>query len=448
VTLPSSLLVLALWPAVAGPPSRGDALAYRVVDYDVALELDREKKTVTGHERVQLRAFESTERVVFPRNGLRVTAVRAETGEALVPVDAGERLEVALPKPLRRGRTTSLTFDYEAVAPRGVVFHDDAVYTSFDTCHWMVCRDRPDDKATLTLALTVPDGLTAVANGVPVAKRRPRPGFTQHVFRESVPSAPYLFGFVVGELTRTARMVGGVRFEYFARGLPAARRDQLFADDARMLAFFAEKAGRPLPQPFYGQVVVDGDVAQEMSSFSVLGRAVLEPRLATPSEDWAVAHELAHQYWGNLVTCADWSHFWLNEGLTTFMTAAWKEQRWGRAAYDRELELAQKRWRAAVDAGFDVPLAFAGEYPSLHIKRAITYSKALVFLDRLRAAVGDEAFWRALRTYTRKFAGRNAVSLDFQNAFGAAGQATVAPLFKSWVFGEGPAAPARAPAAP
>jgi aminopeptidase N len=179
---------------------------------------------------------------------------------------------------------------------------------------------------------------------------------------------------------------------------------------------------------------VDGEVAQEMSSFSVLGRALVEARRATASEDWAAAHELGHQFWGNLVTCADWPHFWLNEGMTTFMVAAWKEQRWGRAAYDRELELARKRHQTAVEAGFDVPLTFAGAYPSLRIKRAITYSKAVLFIDRLRQTMGDTAFWSALRAYTRKYGGRAVESRDFQAAFQAATRTDLCPVFAEWVY--------------
>jgi aminopeptidase N len=253
------------------------------------------------------------------------------------------------------------------------------------------------------------------------------------VWREGEPSAAYLFGFAAGGFVRSARVAGGVRFEYWARDIDAAARDALVAEDARMLAFFAEKAGRPLPRPFYAQVFVDGDAAQEVSSFSILGRELVQARRAAPAEDWAAAHELAHQNWGNLVTCADWPHFWLNEGLTMFMVSAWKEQRWGRAAYDRELDLARQRHQAAIDAGFDVPLSFAGEYPSLRLKRAITYDKALLFLDQLRTTMGDAAFWRALRAYTRKFAGRAVVTRDFEAAFQAETKLDLGPLFAAWV---------------
>src|SRR6185436_12191835 len=110
------------------------------------------------------------------------------------------------------------------------------------------------------------------------------------------------------------------------------------------------------------------------------GTEEVAPILKDPHEDWAIAHELAHQWWGNSLTCADWSELWLNEGLTVFMVAAYKEARWGRADYERELALANKRWAAAKAQSFDVPLSWKGAYPSLKLKRAMAYAKSVVFL--------------------------------------------------------------------
>ncbi|HET6151158.1 MAG TPA: M1 family aminopeptidase [Polyangia bacterium] len=236
------------------------------------------------------------------------------------------------------------------------------------------------------------------------------------------------------QFSRTVRRHQGVTFEYYAVDMDQDQMKRIFTDDDRMLAFFVDKAGRPLPHAFYRQVVVDGAAAQEMSSFSVLGRQYLDPRLTDPQEDWLVAHEMAHQFWGNLVTCADWSHFWLNEGLTVFMVAAYKEQRWGRQAYDRELKLAHGAHETAIEVGFDVPLAFKGEYPSLGVKRAITYSKGMLFLDTLRETVGDRSFWTALKKLTLRFAGRAVLSQDFQKIFAAETDKDLSKLFDEWVY--------------
>jgi aminopeptidase N len=407
---------------------------FRVFDYQLDLTIDRAERSVAGHERLRLRSTgDGLGAVGFPRNGLEVRAVTTDRGATLATRLIGDQIEVRLPRALARGQELSIVVDYTAREPKGIVFHPDAVYTVFHTCHWMLCRDRPDDKATLTLAIAAPEGLTMVASGAPVKRG---------VWRERVPSSTYLFGFALGNFTRVSRTHQGVTLEYFTTTGDADWLARAFAGDEQMLDFFVAKAGRRLPRSFYRQVVVDGDAAQEMSSFSVLGRGELERRLADPSEDWLIAHELAHQFWGNLVTCADWPHFWLNEGLTTFMVAAWKEQRWGRQAYERELGLWRARHQTAVEARFDVPLTFAGEYPSLRIKRAVVYSKGALFLARLREVMGERAFWEGLARYTRRHAGGSAVTQDLQRAFAAGSDQDLSKLFDEWAYG-GAADPAR-----
>ena len=147
-----------------------------------------------------------------------------------------------------------------------------------------------------------------------------------------------------------------------------------------------------------------------------------------------IAHELAHQWWGNAITCASWGEFWLNEGITVFMTAAWKQQRWGEPAYQRELSLARQRHQRAIDASFDKPLAWAGDYPSLALSRAVRYSKGMLFMHALRLELGDTAFWDGLRRYTRAQLGQRVVSADLQRAMEAAAGRSLAALFGRWVY--------------
>ena len=110
-----------------------------------------------------------------------------------------------------------------------------------------------------------------------------------------------------------------------------------------------------------------------------------------------IVHELAHQWWGNLVTCATWQDFWLNEGITTFMTAAWKESRYGRAAYTAELDLARARVSKVREQGWDKPLAFAGPYPSLGDEAGGAVQQGRAVHGSTAHALGDEAFWRGLK---------------------------------------------------
>jgi Peptidase family M1 domain len=116
------------------------------------------------------------------------------------------------------------------------------------------------------------------------------------------------------------------------------------------------------------------------------------------------------------------------------MVAAYKEQRWGAAAYERELGLFRQRHALATEAGFDVKLAFAGDYPSLRMQRAIVYSKAALFLHHLRQELGDVRFWNGLRYFTQQRAGQSVDSRDFQHDLEAASGADLSAPFQAWVF--------------
>ena len=114
-----------------------------------------------------------------------------------------------------------------------------------------------------------------------------------------------------------------------------------------------------------------------------------------------MAHELAHQWWGNLLTCADWSDFWLNEGLGRPTSAsAWKERAWGRDEYLREILMSHLRYQRAAADGKDRPLVWTGWAKAEEMGGPITYSKGSLVLHLLRAEIGDTAFWKGLRDYT------------------------------------------------
>ncbi|MCE9521212.1 MAG: M1 family peptidase, partial [Alphaproteobacteria bacterium] len=211
--------------------------------------------------------------------------------------------------------------------------------------------------------------------------------------------------------------------------------NRLFADTRRMLKFFEQKSGIRFSEPAYTQVLAEGSEAQEAAAHATIGTEEVMPILSDPHEDWAIAHELAHQWWGNSLTCADWSELWLNEGLTVFMVAAYKEQRWGRADYDRELALANKRWSNAKAQNFDVPLSWKGVYPSLKLKRAMAYAKSVVFIDLLRRELGEAAFWQGIKGYTRRHVGGVVTARDLQRAMERAAGKDLSALFAVWVFG-------------
>jgi hypothetical protein len=106
-----------------------------------------------------------------------------------------------------------------------------------------------------------------------------------------------------------------------------------------------------------------------------------------------------------------------------------------RAAYDHEMAVAREVWDSAKKAGMDERLSWRGTYPSLRAKRRIAYGKSMVFLDALRSELGEDAFWRGVRRYTRANAGRSVTAADLQKAFEAATGRDLSNIFKAWVYG-------------
>jgi aminopeptidase N len=425
--------MIALLPALAAAAPGG---GFDVERYDLALTPDIQNKAVAGREVITLRATgEGLRRLSFSSNALSIDAATLDGAPVAVSV-RDERLEVDLPTPLARGRSVRLEIAYHGKPARGFAGSATSLYTSYFACDWMICdQERFGDKAAFSLALSVPAGMDAVAVGQRTARLPAPQGGEIQTWTTPRPYSAYLFGFAMGRFTRTEERAGLAKLTYLSDIADGSELKRRFAETGAMVRFFSDKAGLPLPVADYSQLLVEGREAQEAATYAVLCADAVPAKPGDPAEDWAIAHELAHQWWGNLVTSAGLTDFWLNEGITTFMTAAWKERRYGRAAYDAELAVARGRLEKARAAGFDKPLAWDGRYPSLGTRRAVQYSKGALFMDHLRATLGEKAFWAGLRGYTRAHAGGVAASIDLQRAMERASGRDLAPLFAEWVFG-------------
>jgi aminopeptidase N len=321
------LLIALATPGCRSAERRHDARwsppDFRVVAYQLELRIDRDQRTVTGRETLRIRGAGAGLSVVsFPRNGLEILAV---SGAALPVPTQADQLPLRLPAPLAAGEEVSLTIDYRVPGaegrrlPRRRRLHQ-LPHLSLDGL-----PRSPRRQGTFTLAMAVPAGLTLIASG---ERKEGTPG--REVWHEAVPSSPYLFGFALGNFARIARTHAGVTLEWYVRPGDEGWAGRVLADDDRMLDFFVARAGAAPAAAFLspGRRRRRGGAGAEL----VLDPGARPAGAAAdrPHRGRLVAHELAHQFWGNLITCADWSHFWLNEGLTVFMVAAYKEERWGR----------------------------------------------------------------------------------------------------------------------
>ena len=422
-------------PAFAGEKLAGlDESAIDIQHYDVSLNLDFDGKTVSSTTKIEFLIRHRASSIHF--SGTRLSLDSVSMGGQTLRFENGENgLAIHFPRELTPGAHAAITVESHGHPDRGLVFEPKFVYSNYFTCDWMICaQDDFGDKASIQLTLEFPAGASSLAPGQLVSRTKLAGGRTRDVWRERRPYSAYLFGFAVGELTVATQRSGRTELSYLAGGTSAGGLLNYFAPTPDMVKFFEQKSGVRIPQRRYSQVLVTGDVAQEKVNFSLIGAELVSAMAADRQEDWALAHELAHQWWGNSLTCSDLSQFWLNEGITVFMVAAWKEHRWGRDAYDREMRLARQRVESAKQAGVDRKLTSRERYPSLPLRRAIQYSKGALFMDRLRQELGDEQFWRAFRKYTQTHVGETVTSRDLQRTFEHSSRRDLSALFEEWVY--------------
>jgi aminopeptidase N len=424
----SKVFSIALLASVgcASLPSQTPLASQDVTSHTIFLEPNFTAKSITGHQTIRVRHNgKSAEWIEFSHNSLSIQRAKINDTDAQIARTPAS-IKFRIPEKHRSARSLVLDIHYVGSPTRGITFTDAAVYTDYFACDWMFCaQNTPGDKALFQLFLTLPEGYTSLSVG------EPRQG---HNWTSAQAFSSYLFGFAAGRFDRVVVAHKGKELVYLngtGRPQPLA---QLFATTPAMVDFFEEKSGLPLPTHRYSQLLVEGDAAQEQATYSLIGTNAINPILTNPQEDWVIAHELAHQWWGNSITCASFADFWLNEGITVFMTAAWKQKAHGNQAYQREIDIARRRWQVAKDAGWDKPLAFGGEYSSLRYRRAIQYSKGAVFMDHLRTLLGEEAFWRGLKNYSRANAGKTVVSVDLQRAMEQASRRDLQATFEEWVY--------------
>lgn len=408
---------------------------------DLALTVTPGQPIVAGEQTLAfaVRAPARTLRFDAGRLDVRAASIDGEPVEISWPAEGSgvTGATVTAPDALRPDTEYRLRLDYETTPKRGLVNGPELMASAYFACDWMLCNQRDfSDRFTMDVALDAPTSLMTLGPGRLVGHRARTDGRTVWRWRTEEAFPAYVYAFAAGDL-RVIPLDTPCATEFMvltpdnADGLAEA-----FAPTCDMAQFFAAKAGTALPPQSYAQLFVpDKRVAQEAVSHAIIGGTFLKPILTDPQEDWVIAHELAHQWWGNRVTAASLTEFWLNEGLVTYMVAAWKEERWGREAYEREITLNRRRWERGIERFRDVPLTFDGDYPSNGVRQSFQYAKGAVFLHELRAVVGEEAFWSGLATFTQQNMGRPVTSDVFERAIQAKTVVDLEPMFEVWVHG-------------
>ncbi len=309
--------------------------------------------------------------------------------------------------------------------------------------YWFPCLDYPHEKQPTSTTIVVPKGMFALGNGE-LIERRDEDGRTVFRYRQDVPHSTYLMTMVAGPFVEVASEKSGrnaVPVYYYV--LPGREGDgeRSFGATPKMMELFERRIGTPYPYARYSQIAVTDFIFGGMENTSATTQTdrTLHDEVAHIdfSSDPLVAHELAHQWFGDLLTCRDWAHAWLNEGFATFMEAVWREADLGYDEYVYDIFECLTAYLREDSDRYRRPIVCNTFRDPIEIFDRHLYQKGAAVLHMLRGELGESRFWRAVAQYVRDNAQRNVETIDFVRAIEQATGRNLRGFFSQWVFREG-----------
>lgn len=434
-------------------PHYGPDKIVAVEHIDLHVTPDFENESLDGVCTLTVRAFdEPVSRLTLDAVDLEV--FRVEPAGKFQARDG--KLEIELATPIAPGERAAVAVTYRAAKPRAGLFfikptpeHPEKVVHVWTQSqdqyarYWFPCFDYPTEKQRTTTTIVVPKGMFALGNGE-LVERRDEDDRTVFRYRQDVPHSTYLMTMVAGPFVEVAQGKAGrngVPVFYYVLPGREADGERAFGKTPQMIERFEERLGVPYPYARYSQIAVSDFIFGGMENTSATTQTdrTLHDQAAHLdfSSDALVSHELAHQWFGDLLTCRDWAQAWLNEGFATYMEAVWREADLGSDEYLYDIfecltaylrEDAHRYRRAIVCNVYRDPI----EIFDRHL-----YQKGAAVLHMLRGELGEGRFWRAIERYVRDNSQRSVETIDLIRAIEAATGRNMRRFFNQWVYREG-----------
>lgn len=413
---------------------------------------DLSTKSFSGAATYTVRAVAPGVRVaVLDAEHLDIQSVTTDSDEPLETAYDGEQLTIRFRSDLPTDRDTRFVIRYVCTNPvEGMIFvlpnagHPDRpaqVHTlgqSEFSRYWFPCHDFPNERWTTELIVTVPDRYRVLSNGRQVERRESGSRVTYH-WRQDLPHVAYLVSLVIGEFEIIEEQWRGIPVTYwFDRGREADAR-RTFARTPEMLTFYSDLFGYDYPYAQYAQVCVQNFALGGMehtSATTLYGEILYDEQAAIDhDQDGLISHELAHQWFGDLITCKSWEHIWLNEGFATFADELWYEHWKGNDRYIYDKWLVYRDVSAADSAETPDPLLWKRyRHPgdTFSHKGHLPYQKGSSVLHMLRHQLGDDVFFNGLKRYVRAFAGTQVETDDFRRVMEGTAGRNLEQFFHQW----------------
>jgi aminopeptidase N len=421
-----------------------------VVHIKIDIKLDVPNKAVAGTATHTVAPLNDGARwLELDAVDMQISAVTVARQPAKFDYD-GRKLRIDLGLNRKRGVDVQVAVSYRATPRIGMYFigpdegYPDKpvqVWTQCqdeDTRFWLPCFDYSGEKQTTEVIATVPGNWFALSNGRLLQDKPNRDGTRRFHWHQDRPHSTYIITLAAGEFSRIDASRKDLAIDYYVEDKDLADGERTFKNTPAMIALFERISGVKYPWSKYSQIVVRDFVfgGMENTSATTMTENILFNAKAARdfTSDPLISHELAHMWYGDLLTCRDWSHGWLNESFATFFEFLWDEEHQGIDAYrqgvieNTDLYLGERYRRPIVTNIYHEPIDIFDRH---------LYEKGSLVLNTLRGVLGDDQFFRSIQRYTRDNQERSVITQDLASAIEAETGRNVDWFFDQWVYKPG-----------
>jgi aminopeptidase N len=346
-----------------------------------------------------------------------------------------------------------LEIEYEASPEKGLYFrgptktYPDRFVHLFtqgqpeDSKYWYPIFDYPNVRLTSEVIVKAPEKMTAISNGRLVSSRLLPDGKKFWHFSQEVSHSPYLLSLIVGDYEGIREDHDGISVEYY---VPKDRKEEAsrsFQKTPKMLEFFGNVTGLKYPYPKYAQTVVSDFMfggMENISATTLTEKTLHDQRahLDFQSEN-LVSHELAHQWFGDYLTCRDWSHIWLNEGFATYFNALFREFDEGWDDFQYTMQANFERLSDDVNERYQRQIVERHYFDPEELIDSHTYEKGSWVLNGIRGILGDDLFWKSIKKYVEAHKVSQVETSDFRKILEQESGVNFDRFFSEWLYSPG-----------
>lgn len=433
------------------------------------VKFDYEKSYMYGKEWLTLQPhFYPTDSVLLDAKGMEIKEVSVVKGTSRLPLKYkydGQQVSIKLDRLYSGKEKYTLYFDYiskpDELKVQGSAAITDAkglyfinpkgeeknkptqIWTQGETeanSAWMITIDKPNQKSTEEIAMTVPAKFVTLSNGLKISEKKNADGTRTDYWKMDLPHAPYLFFMGVGDFAITKDNYKGKEVSYYTEKDQAQYARKIFGNTPEMIKFYSDKLGVDFPWAKYAQIVGRDFVSGAMENTTATlhqESAYQNGRQLADGNAWeeTIAHELFHQWFGDLVTAESWTNITLNESFANYSEYLWDEYKYGKDyADDHNFKDMQEYISSGSEAKDLVRFHYADKED---VFDRVSYNKGGRILHMLRNYVGDDAFFKSLNNYltTNKFQSGEAgqLRLAFEEVTGK----DMNWFWNQWYYGSG-----------